>query len=118
VVHDGAAVLERLEQAVREPAIMPLPDLVVCEFGSSKCDGIEIVNTLRSRTGQLAVIPSFLLMADVRDPSLLERASRLGAGVLRKPFQLEEFVDAVLAVLSGSPLTQSTGDSRRTRSAH
>jgi CheY-like chemotaxis protein len=118
VVHNGAAVLDRLEQAARDPAIVPLPDLVVCDSGNSKCDGVGIMNALRNRTNPLSVTPSFLLMTDARDPSLLERALRLGAaGVLRKPFQLEDFVSEVLALLGGAQRTGSTGRSQGTGSA-
>lgn len=107
VVHDGAAVLDHIEQASREPATNPIPDLVVCDSSTPKCDGFAVMDALRRSAVRPAVAPSFLLMTDARDPSILQRALLLGAaGVLRKPFQLDDFVDEVLAALgrhSGAP---------------
>ena len=100
VVYDGATVIEHIEQAAREPATTPTPDLVVCDSSTPKCDGFAVIDALRRSAVRPAVAPSFLLMTDARDPSVLQRALLLGAaGVLRKPFQLEDFVDEVLAVL-------------------
>jgi two-component system phosphate regulon response regulator PhoB len=96
--YEGAAcdAREGLETALREP-----PDLILLDLYMPGLDGPQIADELR-RHEQTKAIPIVIVSA-FHDAAKWFR-SLTPAGVLQKPFSLEDFVTAVRAVIG--PATQ------------
>ncbi len=90
-VEDGAAALERLEQGDIA--------LLICDLDMPRVSGEEIVR----RLGEESDPPPVLVVSAYLDDALLRDLSRSKAlaGSFSKPFDLDEFADAVRACLDG-----------------
>ncbi len=88
---DGAELLDRLEQAIDNPAARP--DVVVTDIMMPKLSGLGVLDALRRAQVHFPV----LLMTVLDDYSIHIVARRLGAlGVLRKPFDMDDLRTAVV----------------------
>ena len=94
-VVSAASGAEAVEQLEREQ-----PDLVVCDLVLPDANGSEIcdfVNTHPRLTGT-----PVLLISGSLDPDVLAEAARVGSGaILRKPFEVNDLVFKVSALLAG-----------------
>jgi CheY-like chemotaxis protein len=78
-------------------AVEQQPDVVVLDFTLPEMNGYEVATNLRS--GRLRPLPILLITADGQAPA---KAAQAGAyAFLRKPFQIEDLVQAVRAGLDG-----------------
>ncbi len=92
---DGAQVLERLDAAIGSPDDMP--DLIVSDVRMPNLSGFGVLAALRRAHVSTPVI----LITAFTDPSFRTVAERLGAaGILRKPFDMDDLLTAVLNVQS------------------
>jgi CheY-like chemotaxis protein len=81
---DGAEALAWLERE-------PLPDAIVTDLHMPRVDGIELVETVRARSGRACVV---VLLSSER--TLSEIAGRLGADAfVRKPFGVADLTEAL-----------------------
>jgi two-component system, response regulator, stage 0 sporulation protein F len=88
---DGAELLDRLEQALEQPAARP--DIVVTDIMMPRLSGLGVLDALRRAQLHFPVI----LMTVLADDSINIVAKRLGAiGVLRKPFDVDDLRTAVV----------------------
>jgi CheY-like chemotaxis protein len=79
-------------------AVEQRPDVVVLDFTLPEMNGHEVAASLRS--GRLRPLPILLITADGQAPA---KAAQAGAyAFLRKPFLIEDLVQAVRAGLNGS----------------
>ncbi|MBX3203739.1 MAG: response regulator [Labilithrix sp.] len=95
-VSDGAQALELLAMAA--DGLAASPDVVVLDVRMPGYSGLGVLNVMR----RFAKRPPTLLLTAVPDPSIDVLARTMGAfGVLHKPVELDEVLDAVEeAVLS------------------
>jgi CheY-like chemotaxis protein len=90
-VGDGRQAIERVE---REP-----PDIVLADVGMPGCDGYEVASFVKNRP-ELAHIP-VLLLTGAFEPVDEARVRQVRAdGVLAKPFEPQELIRRVKALLS------------------
>jgi CheY-like chemotaxis protein len=89
--HDGADLLEQLEQAIDDPASRP--DVVISDVRMPGLSGLGVLHALKRAQQHIPVI----LMTVLVDETIHVVAKRLGAvGVLRKPFDIDDLRTAVL----------------------
>jgi DNA-binding response OmpR family regulator len=101
---DGAELLERLDEAMDDPATRP--DVVVADIMMPKLSGLGVLDALRRAQAHFPV----LLMTVLDDATIHIVARRLGAlGVLRKPFDMDDLRTAVV----NACLVYSKGQSTR-----
>jgi CheY-like chemotaxis protein len=88
---DGEELLELLRNAGDDPLLRP--DVVVTDVRMPKLSGLGVLAALQRSASNIPV----LLMTALEDNSVQTVALRLGAiGVLRKPFDLDDLLTAVL----------------------
>jgi two-component system C4-dicarboxylate transport response regulator DctD len=93
---DGAELLDLLVDAVDDP--LRRPCVVVADVRMPNLSGLGVLAALRRAMWTIPV----LLITALRDPSVQTVALRLGAiGVLRKPFEAEILLTAVLNAAPG-----------------
>ncbi len=87
---DGEELLELLRTSMDEPWLCP--DVVVADVKMPKLSGLGVLAALQRARWKLPVI----MMTVLSDDSIHRVAKRLGAvGVLRKPFEPSDLVNAV-----------------------
>ncbi len=87
---DGKELLDRLGQALDDPALRP--DVVVSDVKMPHLSGLGVLGALMHARWRLPVV----LMTVVSDESIHSVARRLGAvGVLHKPFDPDDLMTAV-----------------------
>jgi len=88
---DGAELLDMLLDAVHDPLLRPR--VVVADVRMPNLSGLGVLAALRRAAWNIPV----LLITALTDPSVQTLARRLGAiGVLRKPFDTDDLLTAVL----------------------
>jgi CheY-like chemotaxis protein len=88
---DGAELLDMLLEAADHPLLRPYA--VVADVRMPKLSGLGVLATLRRSSWNIPVI----LITALTDESVQTVARRLGAvGVLRKPFDMNDLLTAVL----------------------
>jgi CheY-like chemotaxis protein len=93
---DGAELLDLLADTVDDP--FRRPRVVVADVRMPNLSGLGVLSTLRRAAWNIPV----LLITGLSDPSVQTVARRLGAiGVLRKPFEAEALLTAVLNAIPG-----------------
>jgi len=80
---DGIAIVSLIARAV--------PDVLVLDSDLARLDGLLTIEVVRSIAGQIPVV----LLSGAAGPALRLVTNRLGAVLLRKPFQNSELLDAV-----------------------
>jgi DNA-binding response OmpR family regulator len=80
---DGIAVVSTIARVA--------PALLILDSNLARLDGLLTLEVVRSITRELPVV----LLASIVGPALRQTASRLGAVVLRKPFQNYELLEVV-----------------------
>lgn len=102
----GTEILAILTEIARARARDVL-DLLVMDVRMPGASGLEIARAIRNAAWRTPI----LLITAFPDGELLDEASRLGAGVLAKPFSLESLSVAALAQLTagGWPAAHAAG---------
>lgn len=88
--HDGAQLLDLLEEAIDDPSLCP--DVLITDVKMPRLSGLGVLDALRRADWTVPVV----VMTAVRDESIETVAMRLGAvGVLHKPFDPDDLMTAV-----------------------
>jgi two-component system chemotaxis response regulator CheY len=96
---DGADALAQLANA------NPAPSLIVLDVNMPNMGGIEFLQSLRRRAGEVAIPPVVMLTTE-GEPRLMQEAKALGAkGWIVKPFRPEMLVAAVQKLTQTLPKT-------------
>jgi two-component system chemotaxis response regulator CheY len=96
---DGADALAQLANA------NPAPSLIVLDVNMPNMGGIEFLQSLRGRAGEVAIPPVVMLTTE-GEPRLMQEAKALGAkGWIVKPFRPEMLVAAVQKLTQTLPKT-------------
>jgi two-component system, chemotaxis family, chemotaxis protein CheY len=96
---DGVDALAQLSKAD------PAPALIVLDVNMPNMGGIEFLQSLRGRTGDVA-IPPIVMLTTEGEPRLMQEAKALGAkGWIVKPFRPEMLVAAVQKLTQTLPKT-------------
>lgn len=93
-VFSGKAALEALDTAGEHR-----PDLIVADVVMPEMTGLELCETVRNSPA-LGDIPFLFISAFVSSEVEAQIAEQSKAGVLRKPFEVEELLEAVQAMCS------------------
>jgi DNA-binding NtrC family response regulator len=92
---DGGQLLEILRDALEDPRSRP--DMLVTDIRMPRLSGLGVLQALQRAHVQMPVI----VVTAFADESMHTVARRLGAvGVLRKPFQIDDFRTAVMNAAS------------------
>ena len=100
-VATGTALLDRMVEAARERRFF---DLFLSDNRMPGKSGLEVLETTH---GVLPRTP-FLLFTAFGDADVHRRARDLGASVVNKPFDLDEFLERVEALLASEPVAGGT----------
>jgi two-component system, chemotaxis family, chemotaxis protein CheY len=96
---DGVDALAQLAKAT------PVPSLIVLDVNMPNMGGIEFLQSLRARPGDVAIPPVVMLTTE-GEPRLMQEAKALGAkGWIVKPFQPAMLVAAVQKLTQTLPKT-------------
>ncbi|MGH8259216.1 MAG: response regulator, partial [Steroidobacteraceae bacterium] len=99
VLHDGAAMLERL-------ASSSLPDLIVLDWVMPGISGIEACRYVRSAAGKLPLVPILLLTVRHGSQEILQAFEAGANDYVSKPFVDEELRARVGALVGGKRLLE------------
>lgn len=106
----GLAVLEMLERARLDAWPDVGIDLLIVDHRMPGTTGLEVLSLLRASRWDMPAI----LMTAFPDDALVERATRLGAKVLAKPFGANELTRSAIALLlARSAVSATPGSSWR-----
>lgn len=92
----GMHVLEVLHDAQRAPA--PRGVIVMCDAHLIDCGGLQLLERIRDRHPHTPVV----FMAPAGREVMCQRARRLGAIVLRRPFDVTALIEALHIAISGA----------------
>ena len=88
-VFQAATGLEGIDNALANK-----PDLILCDIMMPGADGYEVLQTLKSRTGQMHI--PFIYISALEDRKNIREGMELGADdYLVKPFTIEELLKAI-----------------------
>ncbi|MBN1312835.1 MAG: response regulator [Anaerolineae bacterium] len=96
-VTSGQAALKALDASEEH-----LPDLIVADIVMPEMSGIELCETIR-RSPDLADIPFLFISAFVSNTVEDQIAGQSKVAILRKPFEVEDLIEAVHSMCNPGP---------------
>lgn len=90
VIADGETALKHLAGLDLRSDGVPVPDMIVLDLNLPRRDGIEVLESCQ-RTPTLAGVP-ILVLTSSESPDERRRIEELGAGYVRKPLLLDDFM--------------------------